>query len=124
MIFLKNQIFVENSADQNAQQAEATVIYHIYQAACLGHESVKEFLTALKNITKSPESVLNPFLLGVLFSISTIDSYQEKVFDLIKYCTSRAFQEEDRKTDSYWIREIVPQNIKIDLLISQVIDVR
>lgn len=115
---------VENSGDQNAQQAEATIIYHIHQAAYLGHESVKEFLSSLKNVTKSPEIVLNPFLLGVLLSISTINSYEDKVFDLIKSCTSRAFQEEDRKTDSHWIREIVSHATNIDFVFSQVIDVR
>lgn len=117
-------IVLENSADQNAQQAEATVIYHIHQAAYLGHESVKEFLSSLKNITKSPEAILNPFLLGVLLSISIINSYEDKIFDLIKSCTSRAFQEEERKADSRWVREIIPTNINIDLVFTQLIDVR
>lgn len=122
MLFVSYILSTE--VDQNAQQAEATVIYHIHQAAYVGHESVKEFLSSLKNITKSPESVLNPFILGVLLSISTINSYEARVFDLIKYCTSRAFQEENRKADSHWVREMIPQNINVEHLFSQVIDVR
>lgn len=60
----------------------------------------------------------------MLLSVSTVSGFEQKVFDLIKSCTSRALQEEDRKTDSYWMREMIPQNVNIDLVFSQVIDVR
>lgn len=121
--FLIN-ISLENSADQHAQQAEATVIYHIYQAACSGYKSVTEFLASLKNMTKAPEMILNPFFLGVLLSVLTVSGYEQKIFDLIKSCTSRVFQEDDLKKNSYWIREMIPQNVNLDLVFSQVIDVR
>lgn len=100
------------------------MIYHIHQAAYLGHDSIKEYVNSLKNATKAPETILNPFQLGILLSLGTINSYEDKVFDIIKSCTSRAFQEEDRKLDSFWLRETVTQHVKVDAVFSQVIDVR
>lgn len=75
-------------------------------------------------MAKAPELILNPFILGVLLSVSTVSGYEQKIFDLIKTCTSKVFQEDDLKKNSYWIREMIPQNVNLDLVFSQVIDVR
>lgn len=117
-------LVTESSADQNIHEAESTVLYHIYQSAFLGHESVKDYLSSLKNITKCPEFILHPFQLGVLLSISNVACYEEKTFDLIRFCISRALHEENRKMDSCWLRTMVPAVCKVNAVFSQIIEVR
>lgn len=90
----------------------------------LGHESIKDYLSSLKNITKCPEFLLHPFQLAVLLSISNVDSYEEKTFDLIRSCVSRALHEENRKLESCWLRTMVSNTCKVNAVFSQVIDAR
>lgn len=117
-------IFIGNTSEQSIQQAESTVLYHIHQAAFLKHESVKDYLNSLKNVIKCPESILHPFQLSVLLSISNISGYEEKCFDLIRSSISNALREEERKTESCWIRETVSNSCQIDTVFNHLIQIR
>ncbi|KAJ8983001.1 hypothetical protein NQ317_014296 [Molorchus minor] len=112
---------IENADNQDTIEAESTVLYHIHTAASLGHESIKDYLNSLKNITKSPEFVLNTFQLMILFTLSTIPHYEETVFDIVRPCIVRAYQEEQKKLHSAWFREMVPSTCKPEDILSQVI---
>ncbi|KAJ8938554.1 hypothetical protein NQ314_011443 [Rhamnusium bicolor] len=101
---------IESTSNQEMIEAESTVLYHIHTAASLGHGCIKDYLTSLKNMLKSPEFVLNSFQLMVLFTISTIPHYEETVFDIVRPCIVRSYNEEQRKLNSFCLeRELVLQ---------------
>lgn len=56
------------------------MLFHIHQSARFGHASIKNFLKFMKNVVNAPELVLDPFLLTVLLSLSTISIYEQQVF--------------------------------------------
>lgn len=122
--FSKNIGFTENTEDHNVRQAESTVLYHIYQSAFLGHESIKEYISSMRNITKCPEFVLHPFQLSVLLSISNVPNYEEKAFELIRMCISREFNEEEKMFESCWIRDNIHSYVEIETTFSKVVDTR
>lgn len=55
------------------------MLFHIHQSARFGHASIKNLMKFMKNVTNAPELVLDPFLLTVLLSVSTISIYEEQV---------------------------------------------
>lgn len=110
--------------EKEAVQAESTVLYHIYQAASLGHECIKDYLSSLKHLTKAPEYLVHPFQLTVLLTISTINFYEERVFEIVRSSISRALHEENKKIDSSWVKEMVSTSIKIDIVFKQIISCR
>jgi hypothetical protein len=67
------------ASETELQSAEATVLFHILQSARFGHASVRNFLKYMKNVTNASELVLDPFMLTVLLSVSSISIYQEQV---------------------------------------------
>lgn len=67
------------ASEYEVQFAEATVLFHIHQSARFGHASVKNILKFMKNVVNAPELALDPFLLTVLLSVSTISIYEEQV---------------------------------------------
>lgn len=67
------------ASECETQFAEGTVLFHVNQSAGFGHASIKNFLKFMKNVTDAPELVLDPFLLTVLLSISTISIYEAQV---------------------------------------------
>jgi hypothetical protein len=67
------------ASESETQAAEATVLFHIHQSARFGHASIRNFLKFMKNVTNTPELVLDPFLLTVLLSVSNISIYEEQV---------------------------------------------
>ena len=56
------------------------MLFHIHQSASFGHASIKNFLKFMKSVVNAPELVLDPFLLTVLLSLSTISIYEQQVF--------------------------------------------
>jgi hypothetical protein len=68
------------ASESETQFSEATVLFHIHQSARFGHASIKNFLKFMKNVVNAPELVLDPFLLTVLLSLSTISIYEQQVF--------------------------------------------
>ncbi|XP_056642069.1 Fanconi anemia group I protein isoform X1 [Diorhabda sublineata] len=102
-------------------EAESTVLYHIHTAASMGYECIKEYLNSLKNAIKAPEFILNPFQLMILFTISTIPHYEETVFEIIRPCIVRSYNEDQRATHSAWFREMVQSKNKPEEVLMQVI---
>lgn len=62
---------------KEVRDIESTVLYHVYQAAQLNHESMKDFIRYLKSVSHASEYTLQPFVLAVLMSISSI--YEDQV---------------------------------------------
>jgi len=61
---------------REVQDIESTVLYHIYQAAQLNHQLIRDYIKYFKSVTHVPEAVLEPFMLSVLLTVASIDENQ------------------------------------------------
>ncbi|KAK4882809.1 hypothetical protein RN001_006128 [Aquatica leii] len=113
---------IDDTANQDAIEAESTIIFHIHQSASEGIECIKDYLTSLKNLVKSPEFILHPFQFTVLLTISTVPTCEEKVMEILRSSISRAIQEDLKKNDTCWFREMISSTCKIEDIIQQVIE--
>lgn len=110
---IKN-ILVGDPSTQDILEAEATVLYHIHSLASLGQNFTKDYLNFLKTILRSPEFILHPFQLSVLLTLSTIPHHEEKIFEILRSCVSRAYNEDQKKTSSAWFRDTVSVQTKLE----------
>lgn len=69
---------------KEVQDIESTVLYHVYQAAQLNHENMKDFIRFLKHVSHASEYMLQPFMLSVLMSVSGI--YEDQVYQIFSIC--------------------------------------
>ncbi|CAH2009829.1 unnamed protein product [Acanthoscelides obtectus] len=99
---------IESADNQETIEAEGTVLYHIHTAAALSHDCIVNYLNSLKNMTKTPEFILHPFQLMLLFTISTVSHYEENVFEILRPCIVKSYQEEQKKEHSDWYKDMVP----------------
>ncbi|KAK9874973.1 hypothetical protein WA026_005789 [Henosepilachna vigintioctopunctata] len=114
---------IESASNQDLLEAESTVLYHIHSSAALNSNSVKEYLLYLKNIIKTPEFILHPFQLTVLLTISTIQQYEDKVFEILKSCISRYYNEQHKNEESMWFHDMVPKLSSIENIFGQVLSI-
>ncbi|XP_074025799.1 LOW QUALITY PROTEIN: Fanconi anemia complementation group I [Leptinotarsa decemlineata] len=112
---------IESTSNQDTIDAESTVLFHIHSAAALGYECIKDYLNSLRNMLRSPEFVLHPFQLMTLFTISSIPHYEETVFEIVRPCIVRSYNEEQKRVHSCWFREMVPFGPKPEDVLSKVI---
>lgn len=71
-----------SSAESNNKElsdCEGMVLYHIQEWAKLSRGCVSELLKFTKSVVNTPEVILDPFLLAVLLSLSTISAYDLQV---------------------------------------------
>jgi len=68
---------------KEVQNIESTVLYHIYQAAQLNHQHVRDYIKYFKSVLYAPESILEPFILSVLLTVASIDENQVKKIKMI-----------------------------------------
>nr|XP_023013240.1 Fanconi anemia group I protein homolog [Leptinotarsa decemlineata] len=115
---------IESTSNQDTIDAESTVLFHIHSAAALGYECIKDYLNSLRNMLRSPEFVLHPFQLMTLFTISSIPHYEETVFEIVRPCIVRSYNEEQKRVHSCWFREMVPFGPKPEDVLSKVIHFR
>lgn len=74
-------ICIGTTSIKEVQEIESTVLYYLYQAAQLNHENMKDFIRYLRNVSSASEYILQPFMLAVLMSISSIYEEQVITFD-------------------------------------------
>ncbi|KAF5276046.1 hypothetical protein FQA39_LY00842 [Lamprigera yunnana] len=127
--FIQNSDSVTTSVDSivdavthDANEAESTIFFHIYQSASDGNECIKDYLSSLKNLIKSPEFIIHPFQFTVLLTISTVIAYQEKAMEILRNCISRSMQEDLKKNDSCLIRDTISSTLAIEDMLQQVIE--
>lgn len=69
----------EVDSEEETKQALGTVLYHLNKVAA-SHSSVKDFVNIMAKVAKgSPEAVLQPVIVSMLFSIATVSSYEDQV---------------------------------------------
>lgn len=100
------------------------VLYHIHSAAFTGEEAIKDYLTFLKKLLRSPDIILQSYQLTVLLTISTIPHYEEGIFEIIRSCISKYYHEEHKRVNSAWFRELIPNKHTVETIFSQVIHAR
>ncbi|XP_033206109.2 Fanconi anemia complementation group I isoform X1 [Bombus vancouverensis nearcticus] len=105
---------------KEVQDIESTVLYHVYQAAQLNHENMKDFIRFLKHVSHAPEYVLQPFMLSVLMSVSTI--YEDQIFEILRLAVVNSSLEKEKRQNSAWMRQLLPTPCNIIGIIRQVID--
>lgn len=65
---------------KEVQSIESTVLYHIYQAAQLNHQHIRDYIKYFKSVSPIPEALLEPFMLSVLLTIASIDENQVIIY--------------------------------------------
>ncbi|XP_043519623.1 Fanconi anemia group I protein isoform X2 [Frieseomelitta varia] len=103
---------------KEVQDIESTVLYHVYQAAQLNHENMKDFIRFLKHVSHS-EYMLQPFMFSVLMSVSGI--YEDQIFEILRLAIVYNSLEKQKRQNSAWLRQILPTPSDIIGVIQQVI---
>ncbi|KAF7283340.1 hypothetical protein GWI33_000852 [Rhynchophorus ferrugineus] len=114
--------YIGSAEDHDALEAESTVLFHIQNAASIGYNCIKDYLNYLKNCIKSPKSILQPFQLLVLFAISTVQQYEQIVFDIIRSAIVKSYNEQNRTALSYWYRDLCNMTCNPDNVFLQIIN--
>ncbi|XP_076677421.1 Fanconi anemia complementation group I isoform X2 [Andrena cerasifolii] len=105
---------------KEVRDIESTVLYHVYQAAQLNHESMKDFIRYLKSVSHASEYTLQPFVLAVLMSVSSI--YEDQIFEILRLAIVNSSLDKEKRQSSAWLRQLLPSSCNIIEVIRQVID--
>ncbi|XP_076759564.1 Fanconi anemia complementation group I [Xylocopa sonorina] len=105
---------------KEVRDIESTVLYHVYQAARLNHEHMKDFIRFLKQTSHASEYILQPFILAVLMSITSI--YEDQIFEILKVAIVNSNLEKEKRQCSAWLRQCIPSPPNVIEIILQVID--
>ncbi|KAG7201026.1 hypothetical protein KM043_003378 [Ampulex compressa] len=105
---------------KEVQNAESTVLYHIYHAARSNHESMRHYMRYLRSIVSAAEYMLEPFVMAILLSVSSI--YDNQVFEILKLAIEHAVEDEQRRKNDAWLKLIVPQTRGIMDIMDQIIE--
>ncbi|XP_029045832.2 Fanconi anemia group I protein isoform X1 [Osmia bicornis bicornis] len=105
---------------KQVQDIESTVLYYLYQAAQLNHENMKDFIRYLKNVSSASEYILQPFMLAVLISISSI--YEEQIFEILRSTIVNSSLEKEKRKGSAWLRQLIPSSCNIIRVVRQIIE--
>nr|XP_034193738.1 Fanconi anemia group I protein isoform X2 [Osmia lignaria] len=105
---------------KQVQDIESTVLYYLYQAAQLNHENMKDFIRHLKNVSSASEYMLQPFMLAVLISISSI--YEEQIFEILRSTIVNNSLEKEKRKGSAWLRQLIPSSCNIIGVVRQIIE--
>ncbi|XP_078053426.1 Fanconi anemia complementation group I isoform X2 [Augochlora pura] len=99
---------------------ESTVLYYVYQAVQLNHESLKDFIRCLKSACQASEYILQPFMLAVLMSVSGI--YTDQIFEILKLALINDFLEKEKRQTSAWLRQLLPSELNVIGIVRRIID--
>ncbi|XP_033322360.2 Fanconi anemia complementation group I isoform X5 [Megalopta genalis] len=99
---------------------ESTVLYYVYQAVQLNHESLKDFIRYLKSTCQVSEYILQPFMLAVLMSVSGI--YTDQIFEILKLTIVNDSLEKEKRQTSAWLRQLLPSELNLIGIVRRIID--
>ncbi|RLU26295.1 hypothetical protein DMN91_000089 [Ooceraea biroi] len=107
---------------KEVQDIESTVLYHIYQAAQLNHQHVRDYIKYFKTVSFAPESILEPFMLSVLLMVASIDENQ--IFEMLRAVINKQNESDDKRKNSAWLRQLIPDSCSMMTVMGNIIDVR
>ncbi|XP_029669102.1 Fanconi anemia group I protein isoform X2 [Formica exsecta] len=105
---------------KEVQDIESTVLYHIYQAAQLNHQLIRDYIKYFKSVIHVPEAVLEPFMLSVLLTVAPIDENQ--VFEMLRMIINKRKEIDDRRKNSAWLRKLISDSCNIMTIMGNVIN--
>lgn len=113
---------IESESEEETRQALGTVLYHINKVAG-SHSSIKDFVKIMGKIAKgAPEAILQPVIVSILFSIATVTTYEDQVFNILKTSITRSVLEKEKRKESAWMRDIRINSANIQNLINTLIE--
>ncbi|XP_026674075.1 Fanconi anemia group I protein isoform X2 [Ceratina calcarata] len=105
---------------KEVQENESTVLYHVYQAARLNHENMRDFIRFIKQVSYAPEYMLQPFMLAVLMTVSSI--YEDQIYETLRTGIVNDSLEKSKRECSAWLRQLLPPPRNIIEIIRRVIE--
>ncbi|XP_076651610.1 Fanconi anemia complementation group I isoform X3 [Halictus rubicundus] len=100
---------------------ESTVLYYVYQAVQLNHESLKDFLRHLKCACYASKYILQPFMLALLTSVSSI--YTDQVFEILKLAIVNDSLDKEKRQSSAWLRQLLSCDLDVIDIVRRIIDI-
>ncbi|XP_076166538.1 Fanconi anemia complementation group I isoform X2 [Ptiloglossa arizonensis] len=104
---------------KKVRDIESTVLYHVYQAAQLNHENMKDFIRYLKCVSHASEYTLQPFVFAVLLSVSSL--HEDQTFEILRLAIINSSLDKERRESNAWLRQLIPSPCNIIDTIRQVI---
>ncbi|XP_046613959.1 Fanconi anemia group I protein [Neodiprion virginianus] len=101
------------------QEAESTILYHIFHATEVNQNSLKDFIKSVRNATNIPAYVLDPFIMTLLLNVS--DIYENDTLDILRSALSRIIRDNERQKHSSWLREVLDKDCSISSTLNTVI---
>eukprot|EP00092_Neocalanus_flemingeri_P013422 GFUD01014471.1.p1 GENE.GFUD01014471.1~~GFUD01014471.1.p1 ORF type:complete len:1306 (+),score=525.63 GFUD01014471.1:564-3920(+) len=111
----------EDHTVEELQQAEGTVVFHLTQAAKMGHTVAKEIMKLVKAGSHAPELVLSPFSLFLALALTSVKQWKEQLLDSLRLAIVRSIMLEEKRTTSAWLRTNMTRSPDTGDLLSQVI---
>ncbi|XP_048585448.1 Fanconi anemia group I protein isoform X2 [Nematostella vectensis] len=100
------------SKDQ-LRHMEGTVILHVTFAIKQDQELGRELIKYLKAYQNSPSHILTPYTVALALSVTQIHRFEENVFDFLKASIIKSFKDDERRSQSKWIKENVPETSEV-----------
>ncbi|XP_014472315.1 PREDICTED: Fanconi anemia group I protein isoform X2 [Dinoponera quadriceps] len=99
---------IDTISTKEIQDIESTVLYHVYQAAQLNHQHIRDYIRYSKNISSNPEAVLEPFMLSI--------------FEILHTVINKWNENDNRRKNSMWLRKLTPESCDIMTVMVNIID--
>ncbi|KXJ09897.1 Fanconi anemia group I protein-like [Exaiptasia diaphana] len=104
---------VHSISKEQLRHMEGTIILHITFAIKQDQNLGKELIKYLKASQSSPGKILTPFTVALALSVGQIHRFEEMIFDILKSSILRSFKDGERRRQSKWIKENVPECFKV-----------
>jgi len=114
-------IISEDHTVEELQEAEGTVIFHLTQAAKMGHTVSKEMMKLVKAGSHAPELVLSPFSLFMALALTSVKAWKGQLLDSLRMAITRSIMLEEKRNKNAWLRTNLPKSPDTGDLLSQVI---
>ncbi|XP_032678232.1 Fanconi anemia group I protein isoform X3 [Odontomachus brunneus] len=111
---------IDTISVKEIQDIESTVLYHIYQAAQLNHQHIRDYIRYSKNVLNAPEAILEPFMFSVLLTVASV--CEDQVFEILHAIMSKRNENDNRRKNSVWLRKLIPDSCSIMTVMVNIID--
>ena len=103
------------------REAQGTVVLHLTHLTQYNPDLVKDYLKIMKQLTWIPKHLITPFNLSLLFSLASIDRYEDQILDCLKSCLLKYYKQEEKMKHSSWLRDTLSEYLNIASLFKMTI---
>ena len=96
-------------------QAEVIVVYHLIQAANLGHPVAASIVKLAKSWTAYPAALLNQFTLFTCLSLTSLQKFNESMCDTLRMAISKGIALDECREQSVWFRTNTPKLVNLQV---------